>query len=97
MSPPQYYWNDTYTNNEGETLAYCLEHYGTKLITAYAQDMRYQVVCLSAERTEDCSWLCWIQHITQNLKSARIRCHEECPNTYKKRGRIRNNMNTEAA
>ena len=75
-----YYWNETDTNPEGESLRTCMERYGVGGWYSKEKDMVAALVFKSAEKTAGNSWLLGLKRL--NNEQAEVRMYEENPFTY---------------
>lgn len=75
-----YYWNETDTNPEGESLRICMERYGVGGWYSKEKDMVAALVFKSAEKTAGNSWLLGLKRL--NNEQAEVRMYEDNPFTY---------------
>ena len=52
-----YHWDDTKVNQKGESLEWCLEHYGVGGTYSSVKDIFTAMVFLSSEQIPDNSWM----------------------------------------
>ena len=52
-----YHWDDTKVNQKGESLEWCLEHYGVGCTYSPVKDILTAIVFLSSEQIPDNSWM----------------------------------------
>ena len=52
-----YHWDDTMVNQKGESLEWCLEHYGVGGTYSSVKDIFTAMVFLSSEQIPDNSWM----------------------------------------
>ena len=62
-----YYWSDTATNSNGESLKKCVKLYGVGGWVSTEQDMIAALVFKSAEKTAGNSWLLGLKRLNNEL------------------------------
>lgn len=76
-----YYWNETETNHEGESLRTCMDRYGVGGWYSEERDIVAALVFKSADKTAANSWLLGIKHLNGKQETARL--YEDDPRTYR--------------
>jgi len=77
-----YYWDETETNHEGESLRACMDRYGVGGWYSQERDMVAALVYKTAAKTAANSWLLGIKHLNGG-KQETARLYEEDPRTYR--------------
>ena len=75
-----YYWDETKTNTQGESLRTCMERYGVGGWYATRKDMAVALIFLCADRSAGNAWLLGVKHMDHVQGDARL--YEELPRTY---------------
>jgi hypothetical protein len=81
--PQWFYWSQVERNADGETIAECLDKYGTGGWTCGETNMQVKLIYLDATRSDTYSWLLWVKRFG---KLVIVSLHEEDPHTYKVHG-----------
>ena len=76
-----HYWSDTYTNNKGESLEYCLKNYGMGGWYSSTANKAVALVYLDESHDAGSSWLLGIWMLSTGNQLP-VRLHEEDPETY---------------
>ena len=78
-----YYWNDSFSNQDGENLSQCEASYGTELVFSQERGFYYKVIFLDCRKTRKYSWLLWVRSLSDG-RDIPVRLHEENPQTAKR-------------